>query len=175
MDLWYYNALLLFSRQVVSNPFATPWTGSTRLLSPWDYPGKNTGAGCYFLLEGIFPTQGFNPHHLHWQVDSLPLSHLGSPSNQGSPYNACCCGTSVVSDSVWVRSPPGSPVPGMLQARILEWVAISFSNAWKGKVKGKSLSRVRLVATPWTAAYQAAPSTGFSRRVLEWGAIAYNA
>ena len=61
-------------------------------------------------------------------------------------------------------SPPGSPVPGILQARTLEWVAISFSNAWKWKVKGKSVSHVRLLATPWTAAYQAPPSMGFSRR-----------
>ena len=61
-------------------------------------------------------------------------------------------------------SPPGSPVPGILQARILEWVAISFSNAWRWKVKVKSLSRVRLWATPWTAAHQAAPSMGFSRQ-----------
>ena len=61
-------------------------------------------------------------------------------------------------------SPPGSPVPGILQARSLEWVAISFSNAWKWKVKVKSLSRVRLFETPWTAAYQAAPSKGFSRQ-----------
>ena len=60
--------------------------------------------------------------------------------------------------------PPGSPVPGILQARTLEWVAISFSNASKGKVKVKSLSRVRLLATPWTAAYQALPSMGFSRQ-----------
>ena len=50
-------------------------------------------------------------------------------------------------------SPPGSPVPGILQARTLEWVAISFSNAWKWKVKVKSLSRVRLLATPWTVAH----------------------
>ena len=50
-------------------------------------------------------------------------------------------------------SQPGSPVPGILQARTLEWIAISFSNAWKWKVKVKSLSRVRLLATPWTAAY----------------------
>ena len=49
-------------------------------------------------------------------------------------------------------SPPGSPVPGILQARTLEWAAISFSNAWKWKVKVKSLSRVRLLATPWIAA-----------------------
>ena len=61
-------------------------------------------------------------------------------------------------------SPPGSPVPGILQARTLEWVAISFSNAWKWKVKRKSLSHVRLLATPWTAAYQAPPSMGFSRQ-----------
>ena len=70
-------------------------------------------------------------------------------------------------------SPPGSPVPGILRARILEWVAISFSNMWKWKVKVKSLSRVRPSATPWTAAYQAPPSMGFFQaRVLEWGAIA---
>ena len=61
-------------------------------------------------------------------------------------------------------SPPGSPVPGILQARTLEWVAISFSNAWKWKVKVKSLSPIRLFATPWTAAYQAPPSMGFSRQ-----------
>ena len=61
-------------------------------------------------------------------------------------------------------SPPGSPVPGILQARILEWVAICFSNAWKWKVKVKSLSRVRFFATPWTAAYQVPPSMGFSRQ-----------
>ena len=61
-------------------------------------------------------------------------------------------------------SPPGSPVPGILQARTLEWVAISFSNAWKWKVRVKSLSRVRFLATPWTAAYQAPLSMGFSRQ-----------
>ena len=61
-------------------------------------------------------------------------------------------------------SPPGSPVPGILQARTLEWVAISFSNAWKWKVKVKSLSRVRLPVTPWAAAYQAPPPMGFSRQ-----------
>ena len=61
-------------------------------------------------------------------------------------------------------SPPGSPVPGILQARTLEWVAISFSNASKWKVKVKSLSRVWLLATPWTAAHQAPPSMGLSRQ-----------
>ena len=59
---------------------------------------------------------------------------------------------------------PGSSIPRILQARTLEWVAISFSNAWKWKVKVKSLSRVRLFETPWTTAYQAPPSMGFSRQ-----------
>ena len=72
-------------------------------------------------------------------------------------------------------SPPGSPVPGILQARTLEWVAISFSNARKWKVKVKSLSRVRPSATPWTAAYQAPPSMGFSRQSTGVGAIAFSA
>ena len=73
---------------------------------------------------------------------------------------------SVMSDSVWPHrwQPPGSPVPGILQARTLEWVAISFSSAWKWKVKVKSLSRVWLLAIPWTAAYQTPPSMGFSRQ-----------
>ena len=62
------------------------------------------------------------------------------------------------------RSPSGSPDPGILQARTLEWVAISFSKASKWKVKVKSLSHVRLLAAPWTVAHQAPPSMGFSRQ-----------
>ena len=78
----------------------------------------------------------------------------------------CCCVASVVSDSVRPhrRQPTRLPVPGILQARTLEWAATSFSNAWKWKVKVKSLSCVRLWATPWTAAHQAPPSMGFSRQ-----------
>ena len=83
----------------------------------------------------------------------------------------CCYVASVVSDSVRSHrrkptdgSPPGYTLPGILQARTLEWVAISLSDAWKRKVKVKSLSRVRLLATPWTVAYQAPPSMGFSRQ-----------
>ena len=72
-------------------------------------------------------------------------------------------------------SPPGSPAPGILQVRTLEWAAISFSNVWKWNVKVKSLSRVGLLATPWTVAYQAPPSMGFSRQEY-WsgGAIAFS-
>ena len=73
------------------------------------------------------------------------------------------------------RQPTGSPVPGILQARTLEWVAISFSNAWKWKVKVKLLSCVRLFVTPWTAAYQAPVHGVFQATVLEWGATAFSA
>ena len=69
-------------------------------------------------------------------------------------------------------SPPGSPVPGILQARILEWVAISLSNAWNWKVKVKSLSRVRLLVAPWTAAHQVPPSMGFSRQEY-WSGLSF--
>ena len=59
--------------------FATPELQHARFLCPWGFPGKNTGLGCYFLLQGIFLDQGLNLYLLHWQADSLPLSHQGSP------------------------------------------------------------------------------------------------
>ena len=66
----------------MSSSFMTPWTVVTRFLSPWDFPGKGTGVGCHFLLQGIFPTQGSNLGLLLRQVDSLPLSHQRSPFNE---------------------------------------------------------------------------------------------
>ena len=129
----------------------------TRLLCPQDFPGKNIGVGCHFLLQGILPTHGPNLpllHLLHWQVTSLPTVLCYAKSLQSCP---------TLCDPI-DSSPPGSPIPGIFQARTLEWVAISFSNAWKWKVKVKSLTRVWLLATPWTAAYQAPPSMGFSRQ-----------
>ena len=71
-------------------------------------------------------------------------------------------------------SPPGFPIPGILQARTLGWVAISFSSAWKWEVKVKSLSRVRLFATPWTTAYQAPLSMDFPGKSTGVGAIAFS-
>ena len=72
-------------------------------------------------------------------------------------------------------SPPGSPIPGILQVRTLEWVAISFSGAWKWKVKAKSLSCVRLLATPWICSLPGSSIHGILQaRALEWGVIAFS-
>ena len=68
--------VVVFSHSVVSDSSVTPWTvAAPRLLYPLDSPGKNTGADGRFLLQEIFLTQGWIPHILHWQADSLPLSH----------------------------------------------------------------------------------------------------
>ena len=131
---------------------------------------------CHALLQGIFPTQGSNSsllRPLHWQANSLPLAPPGKPLGYWRRLLVAAATATAAAKSLQScltlcdpidGSPPGSPIPGILQARTLEWVAISFSNAWKWKVKVKSLSHVRLSATPWTAAYQAPPSMGFSRQ-----------
>jgi len=98
-----------------------------------------------------------------WQEDvtfyNIYIPYIGAPAAAAKSLESCPTLCNPIDGSS-----PGSPVPGILQARILEWVAISFSNAWKWKVKGKLLSRVRLFSTPWTAAYQAPPSVGPSRQ-----------
>ena len=93
---------------------------------------------------------------LAWRISSITLLECAAAAKSLQSCPTLC-------DPI-DGSPPGSPIPGILQARTLECVAISFSNAWKWKVKVKSLSRVRPSATPWTAAFQAPPSMGFSRR-----------
>ena len=137
----------------------------TRLLRPWDSPGKNTGVGCHFLLQGIFPTQG-SSLHLAWRVDSLPLEPPGKPFILINNFNYCSSSSSSISHFssliflrtaieiwIWWYSNPqlmflncvcaqlyltlcdstdycslqGFSVHGIFQARILEWVAISFS------------------------------------------------
>ena len=98
--------------------------------------------------------QDGNPESLTPGHPLLPSAAAAAKSHQSCP---------TLCDPI-DGSPPGSPIPGILQVRTLEWVAISFSNVWKGKVKVKSLSRVPPLATPWTAAYQAPPSMVFSRQ-----------
>ena len=107
----------------------------TRLLRPWDSPGENTGVGCHFLLQCM---------------------KVKSESEVAQSYPT-------LSDPMNCNL-PGSSIHGIFQARVLEWVAIAFSNAGKWKVKVKPLSRIRPLATPWTATYQAPPSMGFSRQ-----------
>ena len=112
------------------------------------------------LLQGIFPIQKSNAHLLQLQADSLPSEPPGKlPWSTAKSLQLCPTLCNPIDGS-----PPGFPVPRILQARTLEWVVISFSNAGKWKVKVKSLSRIGLLATPWTAAYQAPPSMGFSRQ-----------
>ena len=140
---------------------------STRCLCPWDSTGKNTGVNCHALLQGIFPTQGLNLRLLNLlHCRQVFVCFTASSTWEALSRFSCVPTPCNPIDS----SPPGSPVPGILQARTLEWVAISFSNAWKWKVKVKSLSRVQLLATSWTAAYQGPPSMGFSRQAY-WSGV----
>ena len=84
--------------------------------------------GCHVLLQGIFLTQGSNLSLLHWQVDSLPLSHQGSREEVIAAAAKSLQSCPTLCDPI-DGSPPATPVPGILQARTLEWVTISFSNA----------------------------------------------
>ena len=72
---------------VMSNSLRPHGQYPTRLLCPWDFPGRNTWVGCHFLLQGIFPTQGWNPHLLHWQANSSPLCHLGKEKCEDSQFS----------------------------------------------------------------------------------------
>ena len=120
----------------------------TRLPHPWDSPGKNTGVSCHFFLQCM-------------KVKSETEVAQSCPT-LSDPMDCSLLGSSV--HGIFQSRVLECPIPGILQARTLEWVAISFSNACKWKVKGKSLSRVRPLATPLTAAYQASPFMGFSRQ-----------
>ena len=92
-----------------------------RLLSLWDFPAKNTGADCHFLLQGIFPTRGSNPCLLYWQADSLPLSHLENIISMCAKSLQLCLTLYDPMDC----SLSGSSVQESLQVRIQEWVAFS--------------------------------------------------
>ena len=94
-----------------------------------DFPSNNTGVGCHAFLQGIFPTQGLNPGLLHRRWMLYHLNHQGSPSGPAAAAAAKTLQSCLTLYDPIDGSPPGSLVPGILQARILEWVAISFSNA----------------------------------------------
>ena len=112
---------------------------------------------CHALLQRIFPTQRLNLRLLHCRFFIVWATRKICATAKSLQLCPTLCDPRD-------GSPPGSPIPGILQARTLEWVAISFSNAWKWKVKVKSPSHVQLLVTPWTAAYQAPPSMEFPRQ-----------
>ena len=165
--------------------FATPWTAACQAflsitntwsllklmsMSQWCHPTISSSVITFSSRLQSFPTSG-----------SFPMSQFFTSDGQSigaSKYRLSICDHLLSSAAAAAKSlqscptlcdpidgsSPGSPIPGILQARTLEWVAISFSNAWKWKVKVKLLSHVRLLATSWTAAYQAPLSMGFSRQ-----------
>ena len=98
-------------------------------------------------------------NELHFCIWLMLCSHCRAAAAAAKSLQLCLTLRDPIDGSA-----PGSAIPGILQARTLEWVAISFSNAWKWKGKVKSLSHVQLLTTPWTAAFKAPPSMGFSRQ-----------
>ena len=145
--LWHYG---LWARQApLSVGFSRQeyWSG---LLCPPPGDLSNPGIKPVFLLSCI--AGGFFTHWASWETPKERKPVCAAKSLQ-----LCLTLCNPIDGS-----PPGFPIPGIHQARTLEWVAISFSNTWKWKGKVKLLSRVWLLATPWTAAYQAPPSMGFS-------------
>ena len=111
----------------------------------------------YIARQALLSTRFFRQEY--WSGLPFPSLHIHSAAAAAKSLQSCL----TLCDPI-DGSPPGSPIPGILQARALEWVAISFSSAWKWKVKVNSLSLVQLLATPWAAAYQAPLSMGFSRQ-----------
>ena len=138
-----YLVILLTSHNISTPAFPPFWS----LLIPSSILCHvNSGIWTSFGVGYFF--QAFRSHW-QWVAAAAAAKSLQSCPTLGDPIDG---------------SPPGSPVPGILQARTLEWVAISFSNAWKWKVKVKWLSHVWLLATPWIAAYQPPLPMGFSRQ-----------
>ena len=125
-------------------------------------------SGLPFPSPGALPNPGIEPESLALQADSLwsepPEKHAAAAAKS---LQLCL----TLFDPI-DHSPPGPAITGILQARTLEWVAISSSNAWKWKVKMKSLSRVQLLEIPWIAAYQATLSMGFSRQEY-WSGVSF--
>ena len=133
--------------------FATPWTVAHWAPLSMGFPSQEYWSGLPFPPSGYLPNPGLNSCLLHnrqilycWTTWKAHAAAAAAKSLQSCP---------ILCDPL-DGNPPGSAIPGILQTRTLEWVAISFSSAWKWKVKVKSLSRFRLFTTPWTAAHQAA-------------------
>ena len=152
----------------------TPEWVAISFSSTWKWKINVKSLSCARLLETSWTaayqaplSMGFSRQE-YWSGVPLP-SPIWATAAAANLLQSCPILCNPIDGSL-----PGFPIPGILQARTLEWVAISFSNAWKWKVKVKSLSRVQLFVTPWIAAYQAPVHGIFQARVLEWGAIAFS-
>ena len=124
--------------------FATPRTVAHPIPPSMGFSRQEYWNGLPFPSPGDLPNPGIKPESPTFQADALTSEPPGKPSAAAKSLQSC----PTLYDSR-DGSPPDSSIPGILQARTLEWVAISSSNAWKWKVKVKSLSRVRLFVTPW--------------------------
>ena len=141
---------------------ATPWTVACQAPLSLGFPRQEYWSGLPCPSLGDLPDPGIDPESpaltgRFFITEPPGKSLLGAAAAKSLQSCPTLCDSRD-------DSPPGSSVPGILQARTLEWVAISFSNAWKWKEKVKLLSRVPLLATPWTVAYQATLSMGISRQ-----------
>ena len=134
------------------------WTGKPGVLQSMGLQrvGHDWATELNWMFHCVYVPQLLYPFICRWTYRLLPDSAAAAAAKSLQSCPTLC-------DPI-DGSPPGSPVPGILQARTLEWVAISFSSAWKGKVKVKSLSCVQFLVTPQTAAYQAPLPMGFSRQ-----------
>ena len=132
-----------------------------RSLGQGDPPGEDHGNPLqYSCLENLMDRRTWQATvHRVAESDSTEMTLACTHAAAAKSLQSCPTLCDPIDGSL-----QGSPIPGILQVRTLEWVPISFSSAWKWKVKGKSLSRVWLFATPWTAAHQAPPSMGFSEQ-----------
>ena len=137
-----HPVLCVVSQKVMSHSLPSHGLQPTRLLCPWDFPDKHTEVACHFLLQGIFPTQGSNGHLLHLLHCREILYHL---SHQGSHYllesesesrSSCLTLCNPMDLSLL-----GSSVHEILQARILEWIAIPFSRgSSQPRIEARSLA-----------------------------------
>ena len=139
----------LLSHSIVSYSLWLPGLQPPRLLCPWDFPGKNTELGCHFLLQGIFQTQGSDPHLLSWRRIPYPLSHQGSPILVTAFYQTCL----------------------LSHITFLSFALVTLSSFLK---EGKSESHSVVSTTPWTATAfsKAFLSVEFSRQEY-WSELSF--
>ena len=156
--------------------FATPWTTDCQALLSMGFSRQEYWSEFPCLPPGDLPHPGIEPLSLAahaLQVDAVLLSHWGSHKVRSAAAKSLQSRPTLCDPTD--GSPPGSPVPGILQARTLEWAAISFSMRESEKWKWSRFSCVRPLVTPWTAAYQAPASMGFSRQEYWSGLLDHEA